>query len=99
MATFEVAHEQGKKTVSKQSTVCIASTASQRSPNKGNTSNMSAHLRLHHPAVTLSGAARRVSLPPKTQPSIAAAFRQQYSYNSQRHNEYDGVLGPRIYTL
>ncbi|XP_053180810.1 E3 SUMO-protein ligase ZBED1-like [Scomber japonicus] len=84
--------EQGKRTVNRQNTVCKHCFTT-ITYSTGNTSNMSAHLRRHQPAVTLSGAAWRAGFPAKTQSTIAAAFQQQFSNNSEKHKEITKAIG------
>ncbi|KAM9350016.1 E3 SUMO-protein ligase ZBED1 [Symphorus nematophorus] len=90
---FRVTYEGGKKVVDKSATVCKYCARLIAYAN-GNTSNMSVHLRRHHPSVTLDSARRRGGEPGRAaQLLLPAAFKQTYNDESDRAKAITKALG------
>ena len=87
--------ENGKSTVTKQTTVCKHYFASIGYV-AGNTTNMFSHLHHHHPSLSLGAAWSRsvsASAANRVQPTIAAAFQQLYATNSEKHKTITKAVG------
>ncbi|KAL1262821.1 hypothetical protein QQF64_005560 [Cirrhinus molitorella] len=83
-----------EKTVNKKMTVCKHCFTPIAYSN-GNTSNMTAHLRRHHPAISLSEGriAEKVIKSSKKQQSLAESFQQTYPTGSERHIKITKAVG------
>ena len=82
-------NDEGAKTVDKSKTICKHCSVIVPYEH-GNTTNMRAHLSRHHPDVSLSQTATKVT---KTQGSIESAFQKPYSTTSERHKSITHALG------
>ncbi|XP_056102446.1 E3 SUMO-protein ligase ZBED1-like [Rhinichthys klamathensis goyatoka] len=92
---FPVSYDgDGKRVVDKKTTVCRICYMTIGHTN-GNTSNMSTHLRRHHPSVSVSGTRRKQAETYMTQ-SIPAAFRQAFPTDSNRAKQITAAIGTFI---
>ncbi|KAK7915974.1 hypothetical protein WMY93_011735, partial [Mugilogobius chulae] len=79
-------NDKGEKLVNKTTTVCKLCLAC--TPyTTGNTTNMSAHLRRHHPQVSLTGTGKQQVTGQKSDQSIADLFQKSYSFTSDKHKK------------
>ncbi|XP_042613353.1 E3 SUMO-protein ligase ZBED1-like [Cyprinus carpio] len=83
-----------EKTVNKKMTVC-KHCFTRVAYSNGNTSNMTAHLRCHHPAITLSEGriSEQVIKSSKKQQSLAESFQHTYPTGSERHIKITKAVG------
>lgn len=83
-----------EKTVNKKMTVC-KHCFTRVAYSNGNTSNMTAHLRRHHPAISLSEGriSEQVIKSSKKQQSLAESFQHTYPTGSERHIKITKAVG------
>uniref|UniRef100_A0AAQ6A8D6 BED-type domain-containing protein n=1 Tax=Amphiprion ocellaris TaxID=80972 RepID=A0AAQ6A8D6_AMPOC len=85
-------NDQGTKMVTKTKTVCkyCLTTIPYIT---GNTTNMTTHLRRHHPDKSSASGAEDKVTRPKSQSSIADAFQKKYTFTSDKHKKITRAVG------
>ena len=88
-------NDQGTKMVTKTKTVCkyCLTTIPYIT---GNTTNMTTHLRRHHPDKSSASGAEDKVTRPKSQSSIADAFQKKYTFTSDKHKKITRAVGTFI---